>query len=61
MPTKQKVDLAKVMASLGTVCTNCGCSIPPERVRRVDFEHVACPQCGEPFVPDSKIRDKVRH
>jgi len=53
MPKKQKIDLAKVLASLGTVCPKCGCSIPPKERRLVDFSHVECPQCRERFIPGS--------
>jgi hypothetical protein len=29
MPRKSKIDLEKVLASLNTLCTQCGYSIPP--------------------------------
>jgi predicted RNA-binding Zn-ribbon protein involved in translation (DUF1610 family) len=51
MPSKQKIDRDKVNAALNTRCTNCGYSIPPAQIARVDFEHVECPKCGERFVP----------
>ena len=35
------------MASQNTVCTKCGCSITPDRIRRVDFQRVECPECPE--------------
>lgn len=38
MPSKQKIDRQKVMASLDTICPKCGCSITPDKIRRVDFE-----------------------
>jgi hypothetical protein len=40
MPSKQKINLAKVQASLDIPCPKCGHSIPPAEIRRVDFEHV---------------------
>jgi predicted RNA-binding Zn-ribbon protein involved in translation (DUF1610 family) len=51
VPQKQKINLEKVMASLNTICTKCGYSIPPARIRRVDFEQVQCPECGQRFTP----------
>jgi ribosomal protein S27AE len=50
MPKKQKINLAKVLAALNTPCPKCGYSIPPGEKRRVDFEHMQCPKCGERFI-----------
>jgi hypothetical protein len=36
MPRKEKIKLAKVLASLNTVCPKCEFSIPPEKCMRVD-------------------------
>ncbi len=51
MPTKQKINLAKVLASLNTFCPKCGYSITPSERTHVDFEHIECPKCGERFKP----------
>jgi len=51
MPRCRKINLEKVRASLTTVCPKCGKVIPPADVRRIDFERVECPVCGEQFVP----------
>jgi ribosomal protein S27AE len=51
MPKKQKINLAKVLASLNTSCPRCGYSIGPAERRHVDFEHVECPKCHERFIP----------
>jgi ribosomal protein S27AE len=51
LPRKQKINLEKVMAPQNTACTKCGCSITPDKIRRVDFQRVECPECGERFVP----------
>jgi hypothetical protein len=51
MPRKQKLDRERVMASLNTLCPKCGMSITPDRVRRIDFDHVECPACREQFIP----------
>ncbi len=51
MPRKQKLDRDRVMASLNAVCPKCGCSITPDKVQRIDFNHIECPACREQFVP----------
>jgi ribosomal protein S27AE len=50
MPRSRKINLEKVRVSLDKVCPKCGKSIPPAEVRRVDFERIECPVCGEQFV-----------
>lgn len=57
MVSKQKINLAKVRASLDTVSTKCGYSIPPDKLSRVDTERVECPECGEKFIPQAKCYD----
>jgi predicted RNA-binding Zn-ribbon protein involved in translation (DUF1610 family) len=47
----RKVNLAKARASLDTVCPKCGGLISPVQIRRVDFDHIECPACGEQFAP----------
>lgn len=47
----RRVNLAKVKASLDVVCPKCGGLISPAEIRRVDFEHIECPVCGERFAP----------
>ena len=46
---KNKVNLAKVLASLNTTCPECGYSIVPSEIVRIDFERQKCPKCGEIF------------
>lgn len=53
MPQKQKINFAKVNAALDTPCPKCGYLIAPAELRRVDFERVVCPECGERFIPGS--------
>jgi hypothetical protein len=43
MVTKQKINRAKVMAALNTLCPKCGYSISPDKIRRVDFDKMECP------------------
>ena len=45
----RKIDLAKVMASLNTLCPKCGYSIPPNETQRVTFTEMKCPKCKEVF------------
>jgi ribosomal protein S27AE len=49
MSRSRKIDLEKVRASLNTTCLRCGFTITPDLVKRVDFERVECPKCGERF------------
>jgi len=52
MPRSRKIDLDKVLASLNTTCPKCGFIITPDPVRRLDFERIECPKCGEKFRSD---------
>jgi predicted RNA-binding Zn-ribbon protein involved in translation (DUF1610 family) len=47
----RRINLAKVLASLDTICPKCGKTITPAEVRRIDFERIECPACGERFTP----------
>jgi ribosomal protein S27AE len=49
MPRSRKINLKKVLASLNTMCPKCGFTIAPDQVKRVDFERMECPKCGEKF------------
>jgi len=51
MASSRKINLEKVRASLDAACPKCGKLIPPAEVRRIDFERIECPVCGEQFVP----------
>jgi ribosomal protein S27AE len=50
MPRSRKINREKVLASLDKTCPKCGFTITPDLVKRVDFERIECPQCGERFV-----------
>jgi predicted RNA-binding Zn-ribbon protein involved in translation (DUF1610 family) len=54
MPSRKKINLEKVKASLDHVCPKCGGLITPAQVRRIDFERIECPVCGERFVPSPR-------
>jgi ribosomal protein S27AE len=54
VPRKQKINLQEVMAALNAVCPKCGCTIPPAKIRRIDFEQMECPECGERFIPEKR-------
>jgi len=45
----RKIDYQKVMASLNTTYPKCGRVIVPAEIRRVDFDTMICPECGERF------------
>jgi predicted RNA-binding Zn-ribbon protein involved in translation (DUF1610 family) len=60
MPRKQKINLEKVLAAQNTVCTKCGYSIRPDKIRRVDFERMECPECGERFTPEKHGQSSQR-
>jgi ribosomal protein S27AE len=49
MPRSRKINLEKVRASLDQTCPKCGFTIAPNQVKRVDFERMECPKCGEKF------------
>ena len=45
------------MAYVLAVCVRqtCGMAISLADVRRIDFEHIECPACGERFVPVPRV------
>jgi predicted RNA-binding Zn-ribbon protein involved in translation (DUF1610 family) len=49
MPSRKKINLEKVLASLDAVCPKCGKLITPAEMQRIDFERMKCPACGELF------------
>lgn len=51
MPSKQKINLSTVLASALLAHGVDGCSVPPEKLKRVDSNGVECPECGLKFVP----------
>jgi ribosomal protein S27AE len=46
---KNKINRAKVLAALNTICPSCGYSITPAEIVRVDAERMRCPKCGSVF------------
>ena len=51
---KQKLNREKIQAALNTLCPRCGYSITPAEIRRVDFDTMKCPKCGEIFTTPEK-------
>ena len=51
MVTKPKLNRERVLAALNTPCPKCGHAIPPDKIQRIDFERMICPNCGERFTP----------
>jgi len=50
----RKIDRAKFMASLNTLCPHCGYSIPPNEIQRTGFTEMRCPKCQAVFAPGQK-------
>jgi ribosomal protein S27AE len=53
MPRSRKINLEKVRASLDKTCPKYGFTITPHLVKRVDFDRVECPKCGEKVRPNA--------
>jgi hypothetical protein len=49
VPRSRKINLEKVLASLDTKCPKCGFTITPDLVKRLDFDRMESPECGEKF------------
>jgi predicted RNA-binding Zn-ribbon protein involved in translation (DUF1610 family) len=49
MPSRKKIDIEKVFASLHVPCPKCGRIIEPQDIKRVSWEEIACPDCGNRF------------
>jgi len=49
-----KINLEAIRASLNTICTECGYSIAPSEIMRIDFYRMKCPKCGAVFDPVPK-------
>jgi predicted RNA-binding Zn-ribbon protein involved in translation (DUF1610 family) len=56
MLSSRKINLEKVQASFDAQCPKCGKQISTAEVRRVDFERMECPACGERFAPGGKCK-----
>jgi predicted RNA-binding Zn-ribbon protein involved in translation (DUF1610 family) len=54
MRRNKKIDLQKVLASFDIVCPKCRHVITPSEVRRIDFEQMQCPACGEVFMASKR-------
>jgi len=49
MVPRKKIDLNRVLEAMNTTCPSCAHVITPAEIRRVDFEQMRCPKCGEVF------------
>lgn len=54
MPTRRRIRLELILASLFTTCTDCGRPISPAELRFVDGLQIRCPQCRTLFEPTKK-------
>jgi ribosomal protein S27AE len=59
MPRSRKINREKVLASLNKTCPKCGFTIIPDLVKRVDFERIECPECGETFEAHPRMEHSV--
>lgn len=51
MPTRRRLSLELILASLFTTCTDCGRAISPAELRFVDGKRVLCQKCRTLFAP----------
>jgi len=58
MPSRKKINLQKVLASLYIVCTQCQAKIEPSQILRVRWDTVKCSYCAAVFVPQPKERGR---
>ena len=56
-PSRRKINLEKVRASLATPCPNCNYQIPPSELLHIDFTQIRCPKCGINFDANRTTRD----
>jgi hypothetical protein len=57
MPSRKKINLQKVLASLYIVCTEYQAKIEPAQVQRMGFYVVKCSFCNAIFVFKPKDRE----
>ena len=55
MPTRKKINLAKVLSSLNVTCPHCGASLAPNERQRLDNDRLRCLKCGKAFGPSSNV------
>jgi len=54
MPSRKKIDLQKIRASLNLICPICQCEITPGQILRITFEEINCPHCDSIVKPQKK-------
>jgi hypothetical protein len=59
MTPRGKINLEKIRASLNTDYTECGYSIPPNEIMRIDFDTMKCPKCGAVFAPKKRTEKQT--
>jgi hypothetical protein len=50
----RKINLEKVIASLVTICVNCGYDIDPSEIKRVNSREMECQKCYTRFEAGKK-------
>jgi ribosomal protein S27AE len=53
-PSRQKIDLNKVLEALVETCPNCGKSLAADDRMRLNFDDVQCKLCGAVYQPGKK-------
>jgi DNA-directed RNA polymerase subunit RPC12/RpoP len=54
VPSRKKINLEKVLASLNTTCPTCGRVIEPAEIKRVSWDEIECPDCNARFEPSRR-------
>jgi len=51
MPSRRKINLEAVLASLNLICPKCQAEIGPSQILRITFEEPKCPHCDSIVKP----------
>jgi transposase-like protein len=51
MPSRKKINLPAILASLNLVCPKCQAEIEPAQIIRIKFEEINCPHCDSIVKP----------
>ncbi|HKF00973.1 MAG TPA: hypothetical protein VKB49_01620 [Candidatus Sulfotelmatobacter sp.] len=54
MPSRRKINLGAIRASLNLICPKCQGEITPAQILRITFEEIKCPHCDSIVKPQRK-------
>jgi len=54
MPSRRKINLEAIRASLNLICPKCQNEITPSQILRITFEEIKCPHCDSVVKPQRK-------